>query len=186
MFALIPGNWDCAFPEEVVVFRRSRVPMEGHERVRQALAAGERLFLIGVEGASGRNCFAAATDHIALFGSSALAGPNRDELGPRFPSLMGMYLSPGGSWERGVVGRVPDWRLATPAELELLGAAALVSDGVGEAEIAGHGGAKVMLLVRCHAWDSVNTLDPPSLEAAGAAADLYNSLITEGGEEREL
>jgi hypothetical protein len=99
---------------------------------------------------------------------------------------MGIYLAPEGSWKRGVVARVPDWRLATPAELSLLGAVALVSEGIGEAEIAGHGGARVALLVRCHGWNSVNTQDPPLYEAAGAAGDLYNSSFTEGGEEREL
>ncbi|MBN2609652.1 MAG: hypothetical protein JXA64_11100 [Candidatus Fermentibacteraceae bacterium] len=166
--------------------RRSRVPGENHEMVRTALSGGERLFLIGTEGVSQRDCFAVATDHIALFGSSALAGPNREDLGPRFPSLMGLYLAPSGSWERGVVARVPDWKLSTPAELALLGTLALVSEGVGEAEIAGHGGARVMLLVRCHGWDSVNTQAPPLSEAAEAAGDLYNSLFTEGGEEREL
>jgi hypothetical protein len=186
MFAVIPGNWDCPLPEGVEVARRSQAPMENHEMVRKALAGGERLFLIGTEGVSHRDGFAVATDHIALFGSSALAGPNREDLGPRFPSLMGMYIAPSGSWERGVVARVPDWRLATPAELALLGTLAVCSEGVGEAEIAGHGGAKVMLLVRCHGWDSVNTLAPPLVEAAEAAGDLYNSSFTEGGEEREL
>lgn len=159
-------------PEGADVFRRSSVPDENLEKVRRALSSGERMFLIGVEGVSDTDRFAVATDHIALFGSSALAGPNLDELGPRFPSLMGMYLAPEGSWDSGVVARVPDWRLATPAEQRLLGALALVSDGIGEAEVAGHGGARVLLLVRCHGWNSTNGDEAPLREAAEAAAGL--------------
>lgn len=185
MFAVIPRGWECSLPEGTVVVRRSE-SREALEDVRGALSSGERLFLIGAEGVSEANRFVLATDHIALFGSSALTGPNRDDLGPRFPSLMGLYLSPEGNWKTGVVGRVPDWKLATPAELKLLGAAALVSEGVGEAEIAGHGGGRVVFLVRCHAWGSLNGSEPPVKEAAAAAEDLYNSSFTEGGEEREL
>lgn len=186
MFVIIPESWKCPLPDYAQVVRRSPAPAEGHELVRRALSRGERLFLIGTEGVSDRECFAVAEDHIALFGSGPLAGPNRDDLGPRFPSLMGMYLAPEGGWERGVIAGVPDWRMATPAEGKLLGALAMVSRGIDEAEIAGHGGAKVMLLARCHGWDSVNTRPVPLLEAARAAGDLYNTMITEGGEEREL
>ncbi|MFO8184028.1 MAG: hypothetical protein R6U39_07625 [Candidatus Aegiribacteria sp.] len=186
MFVIVPESWKCPLPADVRVVRRGPVPADNHELVRSALSRGERLFVIGTEGVSRRNCFAVAEDHIALFGSSALAGPNRDELGPRFPSLMGMYLAPEGDWERGVIAGVPDWRLATPAERKLLGALAMVSRGIDEAEIAGHGGAKVLLLARCHGWDSVNIRHAPLSEAARAAGDLFNTMITEGGEEREL
>lgn len=189
MLAVIPPGWECSLPEGTVVVRRS-ARQEALENVRSALSSGERLFLIGTEGAAAENGFAVATDHIALFGSSVLAGPNRDDLGPRFPSLMGLYLAPRGDWSTGIVARVPDWKLATPAELRLLGAEALVSEGVGEAEIAGHGGGRVLFLVRCHGWGSVNRQEPPLMEAAAAAAaaaaDMENSTFTEGGEEREL
>lgn len=184
MFAIIPENWKCDLTGFADVFRRSDLPRENHDMVRSVLTSGENLFLIGAEGVSDSNRYVVATDHIALFGGSPLAGPNRDDLGPRFPSLMGMYVAPEGRWDNGIVGRVPDWRLATPAELSLFDAEALVSEGIDEAEIAGHGGAKVLFLARCHGWESMNTQPPPLLEVASAAVSLYKSKFTEGGEEQ--
>jgi len=184
MFAIIPNSWKCDLSDLADAWRRSADPLENHDMIRSHLTNGERLFLIGTDGVSDSNRYIVAEDHIALFGTSPLAGPNRDDLGPRFPSLMGMYLVPLGPWNRGVVGRVPDWRLATPAELNLFGTITLVSEGIDEAEIAGHGGAKVVLLVRCHGWESMNTESPPVREVAAAAVDLYNSKFTRGGEEQ--
>ncbi len=184
MFAIIPQSWKCDLKGLAQVFRRSDDPLENHDMIRSNLMDGEHLFLIGTEGVSDINRYIVATDHIALFGSSPLAGPNRDDLGPRFPSLMGMYIAPEGEWDRGVIGRVPEWRLATPAELRLFGTETLVSEGIGEAEIAGHGGAKVVLLVRSHGWESMNTQPPPVREVAAAAVDIYNSKFTGGGEEQ--
>ena len=184
MFAIIPDSWKCDLKDLAEVWRRSDDPLENHDLVRSNLMKGERLFLIGTEGVSDSDRYVVAVDHIALFGSSPLAGPNRDDLGPRFPSLMGLYLAPEGPWDRGVAGRVPDWKLATPAELTLFGAETLVSEGIDEAEIAGHGGAKVVLLVRSHGWESINTGPPPVLEAASAALSLYNLKFTRGGEEQ--
>ncbi len=186
MFVIVPGNWDSPLSLKGVVHRRQSIAAENHSAIRKSLEDGENLFLIGVEGVSQEPGFVVATDHSDLFGSSVLEGPNRDDLGPRFPSLMNLYVTPEGHWKRGIVARVPDWRLATPAELDLLGAAALVSNGIDEAEIAGHGGARVVLIVRCHGWDSVNSQMPPLLEVAKAAEELLRSKITEGGEEREL
>ncbi|MCK4806373.1 MAG: hypothetical protein KAT09_01935 [Candidatus Aegiribacteria sp.] len=184
MFAIIPESWKCDLTGFAEVWRRSDDSRENHDMVRSILMDGERLFLIGTEGVSDLNRYVVAVDHIALFGSSPLAGPNRDDLGPRFPSLMGIYIAPEGSWDRGVVGRVPDWKLATPAELNLLGTKTLVSEGIDEAEIAGHGGAKVVLLVRSHGWETINTQSPPVREVASAAVDLYNLKFTGGGEEQ--
>ncbi len=184
MLAIIPDSWKCDLKDLAEVFFRSNDPLENHDMIRSSLMNGERLFLIGTEGVSDSNRYVVAVDHIALFGSSPLAGPNRDDLGPRFPSLMGMYLAPDGEWERGIVGRVPDWRLATPAELTLFGAETLVSEGIDEAEIAGHGGAKVVLLVRCHGWESMNIGPPPVREVASAAMNLYTLKFTRGGEEQ--
>lgn len=184
MFAIIPGSWKCDLPDNVEVFRRSADTRANHEKVRSVLMDGEHLFLIGTEGVSFENRYVVVTDHISLFGSSPLVGPNRDDLGTRFPSLMGMYITPEGDWDLGVAGRVPDWKLATPAELKLLGTEALVSEGIDEAEIAGHAGAKVVLLVRCHGWESINAQLPPVREVAIAAVDLYNLKFTEGGEEQ--
>jgi len=184
MFAIIPESWKCDLPDDVEVFRRSADIHENRDKVRSSLTSGEHLFLIGMEGVSSANRYLVATDHISLFGSSPLVGPNRDDLGPRFPSLMGMYIAPEGDWDLGVAGRVPDWKLATPAELELLGTEVLVSEGLDEAEIAGHAGAKVVILVRCHGWESMNTQLPPVREVTAAAAYLYNLKFTQGGEEQ--
>ncbi|RKZ06420.1 hypothetical protein DRQ25_13940 [Candidatus Fermentibacteria bacterium] len=184
MFAIIPSNWKFDLKGLAEVWRRSDDSLENHEMVRSNLLKGERLFLIGTEGVSDSDRYIVAVDHIALFGSSPLTGPNRDVLGPRFPSLMGMYIAPDGEWEKGVVGRVPDWKLATPAELRLFGSGTLVSEGIDEAEIAGHGGAKVVLLVRSHGWESINTEPPPVRELASAALNLYNLKFTRGGEEQ--
>lgn len=184
MFAIIPESWKCDLTGFAEVCRRTDDLPANHEMVRSVLKDGERLFLIGTEGVSDSNGYIVAVDHIALFGSSPLVGPNRDDLGPRFPSLMGMYIAPDGEWEKGIVGRVPDWRLATPAELRLLGTHALVSEGIDEAEIAGHGGAKVVLLVRSHGWETINTQPPPVREVASSAVDLYNLKFTGGGEEQ--
>ena len=184
MFAIIPGSWKCDLPDNVEVFRRHFNARENHDRIRSALKNRESLFLIGTEGASSVDRYVVAIDHIALFGGSSLVGPNDDWFGPRFPSLMGMYIAPEGSWDRGTVGKVPDWKLATPAEMKLLGTEALSSEGIDEAEIAGHGGAKVVLLVRCHGWETTNLEAPPLREIAAAAEDLYKLKFTEGGEEQ--
>ena len=182
MFAVLPDSWKCDLPEDISIHLRTGRE-EALDFVRSALAAGEKLFLIGADGVSSRNKWIVATDHIALFGSSPLTGLNREDLGPRFPSLMDLYITPDGPWEKGVIGRVPEWRLATPAELSIMGTDALVSEGVDEAEVAGHGGAKVLFLVRCHGWGSANTEVSPVREAASAALDLFNSKFTGGGEE---
>jgi hypothetical protein len=183
MVAVLPDSWKCDLPEDIAVHFRT----DGEEAldfVRSALVSGSKLFLIGTDGVSSRNKWIVASDHIALFGGSPLIGSNREDLGPRFPSLMDLYITPEGSWKKGVIGRVPEWRLATPAEFSMMGADALVSEGVDEAEVAGHGGAKVMFLVRCHSWDSFNTEVSPVREAAEAALDLFNSKFTGGGEEQ--
>ena len=183
MIAVLPGSWKCDLPEDISIHFRT----DGEEAldfVRSALVKGEKLFLIGAEGVSSRNKWIVASDHIALFGGSPLIGSNREDLGPRFPSLMDIYITPDGPWGKGVIGRVREWRLATPAELSVMGTDVLVSEGVDEAEVAGHGGARVVFLVRCHSWDSVNTEVPPVREAAEAVLDLFNSKFTGGGEEQ--
>ncbi len=172
MLVLLPEAW----PEDLesrVSGRPLRVVRRGADGkgrsvVRSALRRGERLFLLCADGAAADSGWMAAEDHIDLFGSSPLAGPNLDDLGPRFPSLKGIYRSPEGSWSRGVVLRVPRWELATPAELSSTGAAAAVSSAVEEAIVAGHGGGSVMLLVRCSAWGSVCDEPVPLSEAVEA------------------
>jgi len=184
MLMVLPSHWGLEEPEGVSVHRRK--PGSGSlDAVRDALSAGERLFLLCADGAAEESGWVVATDHIALFGGSPLTGPNRDDLGPRFPSLMGLYLAPEGPWARGVVGRVPDWRLATPAELRFLGTEALASEAVDEAEVAGHGGGRVLLLVRCHGWtdDPAEGPEDMLISAAGAAAGAFGEPHHRGGEE---
>jgi hypothetical protein len=181
MLLVLPWRWKYDEPEGVDLHRRK--PGSGSlDVVRNALAAGERLFLLCADGAAETSGWLTATDHIALFGGSPLTGENRDDLGPRFPSLMGLYLFPEGPWSTGVVGRVPDWRLATPAELRFMGVGALASDGVDEAEVAGHGGGRVMLLVRCHGWSDGPVEGPEDriIAAAGAAAAGARGLESPG------
>lgn len=175
MQVIIPPEWKCELPEEISILKRGR-GIETIAQIQGALQDGEKLFLIGVDGTSAENGWLVATDHVALFMDSPLIGENIDELGPRFPSLIGLYLSPDGSWETGIVGRIPNWRLATPSELALLKVDALISDGVDEAEIAGHAGAKILLLVRCHGWDTVNEENPPLKEAVEALMHEYHGL----------
>jgi len=166
---ILPPSWRWA-PQPGAEYR----PRSGGEAdldwMRRLVSEGCRLFVIGAEGAAAANGFLAASDHLCLFGDGPLVGPNDDAAGPRFPSLLGLYRAPEGPWRTGVVCRVPDWRFATPAELEATGADALVSEGVGEAIVAGHGGAAVLLLVRCHAWRRWNAAEPPVPEAAAAAS----------------
>jgi hypothetical protein len=164
MLVLLPEGWPeepgaSARPGSVRILRRGPSG-EACGAVRSALEAGERLFLVCADGAAPEAGWLAATDHVSLFGPSPLAGPNRDDLGPRFPSLKGMYRCPEGSWSRGVVLRVPSWELATPAELAATGADAAVSGAVDEAIVAGHGGGAVMMLVRCSPWGA--TFDEPA------------------------
>jgi len=164
---ILPAGWAIAPPAGSEVVRRAEgIPAAG--RVRDALSGGCRSFLLGVDGVSASAGWLAASDHVNLFGDSPLTGPNRDDLGPRFPSLRSVYVAPAGSWRTGVVGRVPDWRLATAAELSVMGADALVSGGVDEAVVAGHGGGRVLLLVRCHAFGAWNCAGPPLDEALRA------------------
>jgi hypothetical protein len=152
MHAVVPTEWECNLRGEMTVCRRNS-GLPALEEVREALSTGERNFLICAEGVAPEPGWLLATDHISLFGDSPLTGPNRDDLGSRFSSLSGLYRTPYGCWNRGVVCRVPDWRSATRAELLFSGAAALVSSGIEEAVVAGHGGGSVVLLVKCHGFD---------------------------------
>ena len=106
------------------------------------------------------------SDHVRLFGDGPLvaARKERRELSEdQFPGLRGMYLSsPDGPWRTGIAGAVPDWALATPAELDCLGVDVAVSGGVlDEAILAAAGGARVALLVRVSTWESLEASRPP-------------------------
>ncbi len=157
---LIPDDWRFPAPRGLTVHRRPG-DAPALDIVREALERGMSHLVAGADGVGDARGWLLATDHISLFGDSPLAGPNRDDLGPRFPSVSRLYAAPEGSWMRGVVLRVPDWRLSTPAELSFSGAAAAVSCGVEEALVAGHGGAGATLLVRCHGRNSTNRSEAP-------------------------
>lgn len=119
--------------------------------VRSALSQGEKIFLIGADAVSDSVGWFFAGDHLALFGTGTLAGPNHPA-GPRFPNLRGMYIVPeieGDTVRSGLVLRVPDIRLSTGAELAAFSCDALVSHGIDLAVAAAHGGGTVIFLLNC-------------------------------------
>lgn len=160
MLLVIPAEWKCIIPDNIEYLLK-KSGSDIFEDIRENLSEGEKLFVICADGVSEEMGWIVAKDHLSLFGKSPLTGANRDDLGPRFPSLKNLYLSPDGSWRKGIACRVPDWKLCTPAELSVTGASVLVSEGIDEAIIAGHGGAKVVLLVRIHSWSGLNETEPP-------------------------
>jgi hypothetical protein len=103
----------------------------------------------------------AVTDHVNLAWRSPLAGPNDDGVGPRFPSMNGVYaplpapLRPGSEEDgmivvRGVVAGVPDDRALSEYETQTVarfGWAAVSSELVAPVIIAAHMGLKVAAAV---------------------------------------
>lgn len=149
MVVFMPRGWGEAIsPRDGVSVSEEYSP----EAVRCALESGERLFLIGDDAIGRSSGWLFASDHIALFGTGFLAGPNHDALGPRFPNLRGMYLVPsipGRDVASGVVLRVPDISFTTDAELDCLRCEAAVSGGIDLAVTAAHGGGKVVFALSC-------------------------------------
>jgi purine-nucleoside phosphorylase len=101
------------------------------------------------------------SDHINLTGGNPLAGPNKDEWGPRFPEMTEPYcrglqqlaldtaLSEGILLHRGVYVGVPGPSLETAAEtrmLRILGADAVGMSLVMENITAVHAGIRVLAL----------------------------------------
>ena len=101
------------------------------------------------------------TDHINLSGVNALAGPNDDEIGPRFPSLRDAYDSAlrkrlraaatelGTELAEGVYLAVSGPSFETPAEIRafgILGADAVGMSTVHETAVARHAGLRVAAL----------------------------------------
>jgi xanthosine phosphorylase len=97
-------------------------------------------------------------DHINLSGVNVLAGPNDDEIGPRFPSLLDAYdpelrerlhaaaAELGTELAEGVYAAVSGPTFETPAEiraLEILGADAVGMSTVHETAVARHAGLRV-------------------------------------------
>ncbi len=148
MYISMPRDWgDIISPRDgVSVSREYSV-----DAIRSALKQGEKLFLIGADAVSVSAGWLVVQDHLALFGTGTLSGPNHPA-GPRFPNLRGMYIVPeieGESVRSGTVLRVPDIRLSTGAELSAFSCDALVSHGIDQAVAAAHGGAKVVFVLNC-------------------------------------
>ena len=98
------------------------------------------------------------TDHINLSGVNVLAGPNDDEIGPRFPSLLDAYDPDlrerlhaaagelGTELAEGVYAAVSGPTFETPAEIRalgILGADAVGMSTVHETAVARHAGLRV-------------------------------------------
>jgi len=149
MVVFVPRGWGDSISSRDGVSVCGDYSVEG---IRSALESGQRLFLIGADALSSHGGWLFASDHLALFGTGDLSGPNREDIGPRFPNLRGMYRVPaisGVNPPHGTVLRVPDIRLTTGAELAGLPCDAVVSQGLDLAVAAAHGGAKVVFLMNC-------------------------------------
>lgn len=149
MVVFLPRGWGEVIPPRDGVSVLTDYSPEG---VRKALEKGEKLFLIGTDALANRSGWLFASDHLTLFGTGDLAGPNNDSIGPRFPNLRGMYVVPEISGEplpHGVVLRVPDISFTTGAELKGLPCDAVVSNGIDLAVAAAHGGGRVVFALNC-------------------------------------
>jgi purine-nucleoside phosphorylase len=134
------------------------------------------------------------TDHLNLLGTTPLAGPNLDDLGPRFPVMTGAYsprlqelarelaLEQGIDLAEGVYAAVPGPSYETPAEvraLRTLGADAVGMSTVPEVLAARHAG------MECAAFSLVANVAADAshghsdvLASAEAGAPLLASLLT--------
>jgi xanthosine phosphorylase len=137
------------------------------------------------------------SDHINLSGMSILAGPNDDELGPRFPSLRDAYdpdlrgelRSAAGELDielvEGVYLAVAGPSFETPAEIrafDRLGADAVGMSTVHETVVARHGGLRVAAISAITnlaegIGDQPLDHDQTLADAARAAEDLTPLLV---------
>lgn len=158
MYISIPGSWgDFVYPRnDFSVSSKYSV-----HAIRAAINEGEKLFLIGADAVSASDGWLLVQDHLALFGTGSLAGPNNPS-GPRFPNLRNMYTVPelkDESFRTGIVMRVPDIKLTTGAELTAFSCDALVSHGIDQAIAAAHAGAKVVFVLKCRKPESKENND---------------------------
>jgi purine-nucleoside phosphorylase len=144
----------------------------------------------------------AVTDHINLTGTSPLAGPNVDAMGPRFPDMSRVYdrdlirLAADTAIQRrvplrqGVYAGVLGPNLETPAEtrhLRMIGADAVGMSTVTEAIAGVHCGLKILAIVVITNVNLPDAMDEISIEdvlaASGAAAPrlagLWEAIIRE-------
>ena len=138
------------------------------------------------------------TDHIKLFGSGPLTGPNLPEFGPRFPDMSHVYTPAlqatarqaardlGIRLNEGTYMYFPGPQYETPAEVRaarVLGADAVGMSTVPEAVAAAHCGMNVLGFTLCTNM-AAGVLDQPLsepevLEAAAQAAPQFSSLVLE-------
>ena len=136
------------------------------------------------------------TDHIKLFGSSPLCGPNVEEFGPRFPDSTHIYTPALQEIARkaaqqlsitlreGVYMYFPGPQYETPAEIRaarFLGADAVGMSTVPEAIVARHCGMNVLGFTLCTNM-AAGVLDQPLsgeevIEAGNAAAPRFSALV---------
>lgn len=136
------------------------------------------------------------TDHIKLFGTSPLTGPNIEELGPRFPDMSHVYTpvlqekarqaaqSLRIPLRQGVYMFFPGPQYETPAEVRaarILGADAVGMSTVPEAIAAAHCGMDVLGFTLCTNM-AAGVLDQPLsgeevIAAAAAAAPRFTALV---------
>ena len=136
-------------------------------------------------------------DHINLTGTNVLAGPNEDELGPRFPSLRDAYdpqlraglrvaaKAIGVELAEGVYLAVSGPSFETPAEIRAfhtLGADAVGMSTVHETTAARHAGLRVVAVSAITNYAEGMSEEPVSheqtLRDAAKAADDLAPLIT--------
>jgi purine-nucleoside phosphorylase len=134
-------------------------------------------------------------DHINLLGENPLAGPNHDELGPRFPDMSAAYdpelqrlaaevaLEAGIPLRRGVYVAVPGPNLETRAEYRMLraiGADVVGMSTVPEVIVAVHGGMRVMgisIITDACLPDALEPASLPQILAVAAGAEPKLSTI---------
>jgi len=136
-------------------------------------------------------------DHINLTGVNVLAGPNEDELGPRFPSLRDAYdpelraamraaaAQAGVALGEGVYLAVSGPSFETPAEIRafhVMGADAVGMSTVHETTVARHCGLRVVAVSAIVNYAEGMSDEPVSHEqtlrdAAVAAADLAPLIV---------
>lgn len=148
MFVSMPRGWGDFVSPRDGIFVSSEYSSDS---VREALRQGEKTFLITADAVADFCGWMFVRDHLSLFGTGTLAGPNHDT-GPRFPNLRGMYVVPECGDEKvrnGIVMKVPDIRFSTGAELTAFPCDALVSEGIDQAIAAAHGGGHVIFVLNC-------------------------------------
>jgi purine-nucleoside phosphorylase len=141
-------------------------------------------------------------DHINLLGENPLAGPNHDELGPRFPDMSAAYdpelqrlaaevaLDAGIPLRHGVYVAVTGPNLETRAEYRMLraiGADVVGMSTVPEVIVAVHAGMRVLgisIITDACLPDALEPASLPQILAVAAGAEPQLSTIVRGVVER--